>query len=206
MKPRGLGRISLLCLWVLWAGGVALAQTLPRDVRERIIAATVFITYPTGNNSASVGSGTLISPQGFILTNYHVIGYPENRRTAPRLFVGSIRFVDQPPEVRFQADVVATDPNLDLAILRITRTSNGQPIGNVTFPAVPIGDSNKLIVGAPIFVFGFQGTGCNTITLSTGVVGGFTGEDMESGGKQWIKHDAQTGPGNSGGGIFNQDG
>ena len=206
MKPRGLGRISLLCLLVLWIGGVALAQTLPRDVRERIIAATVFITYPTGNNSASVGSGTLISPQGFILTNYHVIGDLENRRIAPRLFVGTIRFVDQLPEVRFQADVVATDPNLDLAILRITRTSNGQPIGNVTFPAVPIGDSNKLIVGDPIYVFGFQGTGGNTITLSTGVVGGFTGEDMESGGKQWIKHDAQTGPGNSGGGIFNQDG
>ncbi|GEM84331.1 MULTISPECIES: serine protease [Meiothermus] len=206
MKPRGLGLLSLFCLLVWGMGGTALAQTLPRDVRERIIAATVFITYPTGTNTASVGSGTLISPQGFILTNYHVIGDLENRRIAPRLFVGTIRFVDQPPEVRYQADVVASDPNLDLAILRITRTSNGQPIGNVTFPAVPIGDSNKLIVGDPIYVFGFQGTGGNTITISTGVVGGFTGEDMVSGGKQWIKHDAQTGPGNSGGGIFNQDG
>jgi serine protease Do len=153
-----------------------------------------------------VGSGTLISPQGFILTNYHVIGDLENRRIAPRLFVGTIRFVDQPPEIRYLADVVATDPNLDLAILRIARTSDGQPVGNVTFPAVPIGDSNKLTVGDPIYVFGFQGTGGYTITFSTGVVGGFTGEDMESGGKQWIKHDAQTGPGNSGGGIFNQDG
>ncbi len=203
---KSLARISLVCLLVMWVGGAALAQSLPREVRERIIAATVFITYPTGNNSASVGSGTLISPQGFILTNYHVIGDLENRRIAPRIFVGTIRFVDQPPEVRYQADVVATDPNLDLAILRITRTSNGQPIGNTTFPAIPIGDSNKLIVGDPIYVFGFQGTGGNTITLSTGVVGGFTGEDMESGGKQWIKHDAQTGPGNSGGGIYNQDG
>lgn len=199
---KGLIRVSLLCLWVLWVGGMALAQTLPRDVRERIIAATVLIT--TGNND--VGSGTLISPQGFILTNYHVIGDLEKRRIAPRISVGTTRFVDQPPEIRYLADVVATDPNLDLAILRITRTADGQPIGNVTFPAVPIGDSNKLIVGDPIFVFGFQGTGGYTITMSTGVVGGFTGEDMESGGKQWIKHDAQTGPGNSGGGIFNQDG
>lgn len=206
MKLGGFGRIGLVFMVIFWIGGAALAQTLPREVRERIIAATVFITYPTGNNSASVGSGTLISPQGFILTNYHVIGDIQNRQIAPRIFVGTIRFVDQPPEVRFLADVVATDPNLDLAILRITRTSNGQPIGNMTFPAVPIGDSNKLIVGDPIYVFGFQGTGGNTITFSTGVVGGFTGEDMESGGKQWIKHDAQTGPGNSGGGIYNQDG
>ncbi|WP_182482472.1 S1C family serine protease, partial [Meiothermus luteus] len=181
---------------------MALAQTLPRDVRERIIAATVLIT--TGNND--VGSGTLISPQGFILTNYHVIGDLEKRRIAPRLFVGTTRFVDQPPEIRYLADVVATDPNLDLAILRITRTADGQPIGNVTFPAVPIGDSNKLIVGDPIYVFGFKATGGYTITMSTGVVGGFTGEDMESGGKQWIKHDAQIGPGNSGGGAFNGDG
>jgi serine protease Do len=205
MKP-GFGRISLLCLLVLWVWGAGLAQTLPRDVRERIIAATVFITYPVGNNSVSTGSGTLISPQGFILTNYHVIGDLENRRIVPRIFVGVVRFVDQPPEVRFLADVVAADPNLDLALLRITRTSGGQPIGNMTFPAVPIGDSNKLIVGDPIYVFGFQGTGGNTITFSSGAVGGFTGEDMESGGKQWIKHDAQTGPGNSGGGIYNQDG
>jgi len=206
MKPGRFGRISLVCLVVFWIGGAALAQTLPREVRERIIAATVFITYPTGNNSASVGSGTLISPQGFILTNYHVIGDIQNRQIAPHIFVGTIRFVDQPPEVRFLADVVAVDPNLDLAVLRITRTSNGQPIGNVTFPAVPIGDSNKLIVGDPIYVFGFQGTGGNTLTFSSGAVGGFTGEDMESGGRQWIKHNAQTGPGNSGGGVYNQDG
>jgi serine protease Do len=191
---------------VLGIWGAVQAQPLPREVRERIIAATVFITYPTGNNSASVGSGTLISPQGFILTNYHVIGDIQNRQIAPRIFVGTIRFVDQPPEVRFLADVVAVDPNLDLAVLRITRTANGQPIGNVTFPAVPIGDSNKLIVGDPIYVFGFQGTGGNTLTFSSGAVGGFTGEDMESGGRQWIKHDAQTGPGNSGGGVYNQDG
>ncbi|WP_156890689.1 hypothetical protein [Meiothermus rufus] len=71
------GRIGLVGLLALWVWGVALAQTLPREVRERIIAATVLITDGNGH-----GSGTLISPQGYILTNYHVIGDLENRRLA----------------------------------------------------------------------------------------------------------------------------
>ncbi|MDX2004701.1 MAG: serine protease [Meiothermus sp.] len=179
----------------------AQAQTLPREVRERIIAATVIIV--AGD---SLGSGTLISPQGFILTNYHVIGDIATRKVAPRLLVGTIRFVDQPPELRYLAEVVVADPNLDLAVIRITRNSSGQPVSGLSLPAMPIGDSNQLTIGDPIFVFGFQGTGGYTLTFSRGAVGGFTGEDKESGGKQWIKHDAQTGPGNSGGGVYNQDG
>lgn len=179
----------------------ALAQTLPREIREQIIRATVLIEAGDAR-----GSGTIISPQGYILTNYHVVGDIENRTIAPQIRVGVVRFVDQPPRLDYLAEVVEGDPNLDLAIIRITRTANGQPIGNVTFPAVPIGDSNKLIVGDPIYVFGFQGTGGLTISFSSGVVGGFTGEDGISGGKQWIKHDAQTGPGNSGGGVYNQNG
>jgi len=38
----------------------------------------------------------------------------------------------------------------------------------MAFPAVPIGDTNKLIVGDPMYVVGFQGTGGNTIASKTG--------------------------------------
>ncbi|HEU4742870.1 MAG TPA: serine protease [Meiothermus sp.] len=207
MKHERFGR--WIGYWLLamlvWGLLGAQAQTLSKEVRERIIAATVLITYPLGNG-LSIGSGTLISPDGYILTNYHVIGDIDSRTTAPKITVGTIRFVDQPPELKYLAEVVAADPNLDLAVIRITRLVNGQPAGKLNLPAVPIGDSNQLLVGDPIYVFGFQGTGGYTLTFSRGAVGGFTGEDKETGGKQWIKHDAQTGPGNSGGGVFNQDG
>lgn len=200
MKGWSLLGIKLLAFLLIMLTS-ALAQTLPREIREQIIRATVLIVTDGG-----LGSGTLISPQGYVLTNYHVVGNTENRTFAPQIRVGVIRFVDQPPRMDYIAEVVEGDPNLDLAIIRITRTANGQPVGNMTFPAVPVGDSNKLIVGDPIYAFGFQGTGGLTISFSSGTVGGFTGEDMLSGGKQWIKHDAQTGPGNSGGGVYNQNG
>lgn len=187
-------------------GGMSQAQTLSREVRERIIASTVLITFPIDSKTDSIGSGTIISPQGYILTNYHVIGDNDSRRIAPKIYVGTIRFVDQPPEIKYLAEVVAADPNLDLAVIRITRTADGKAVGSLNLPAVPIGDSNNLVVGDPIYVFGFQGTGGMTLSFSRGAVAGFTGEDKESGGKQWIKHDAQTGPGNSGGGVYNQDG
>ncbi|GEM86876.1 S1 family peptidase [Meiothermus granaticius] len=202
-------RLGLAHLWVLglvWMGLSVQAQTLPREVRERIVASTVLITFPIDAQTDSIGSGTLISPSGYILTNYHVIGDTDSRSIAPKIYVGTIRFVDQPPEIKYLAKVVAADPNLDLALIRIVSTADGKPVGNLNLPAMPIGDSNSLVVGDPIYVFGFQGTGGMTLSFSRGAVGGFTGEDKESGGKQWIKHDAQTGPGNSGGGVYNQEG
>jgi len=130
----------------------------------------------------------------------------DNRQIAPLLPVRLIRFVDQPPEFRYFADVVKADPNLDLALIRIARDTEGRPVTNLNLPSVKLGDSDELLPGDPIFAFGFQGTGGSTITFSSGTVGGFLGEDMQSGGKQWVKHDAQTGPGNSGGGIYNEKG
>ncbi|MER3556370.1 MAG: hypothetical protein C4331_19050, partial [Meiothermus sp.] len=99
---------------VLLCAGIGQAQTLPREIRERIIAATVLITFPIDPQTDSIGSGTIISPQGYILTNYHVIGDNDSRTVAPKIYVGTIRFVDQPPEVKYLAKVVAADPNLDL--------------------------------------------------------------------------------------------
>lgn len=204
MRHPGFGH--LLTLVFVLGGLGAQAQTLPREVRERIVASTVLITFPIDAQTDSIGSGTIISPSGYILTNYHVIGDTDSRKVAPKIYVGTIRFVDQPPEIKYLAKVVAADPNLDLAVIRIVSTTDGKPVGNLNLPAMPIGDSNSLVVGDPIYVFGFQGTGGMTLSFSRGAVGGFTGEDKESGGKQWIKHDAQTGPGNSGGGVYNQDG
>lgn len=207
MRHRGI-RLGLLgLLGVLALGPLAQAQTLSRELRERIIKATVMITPADKNGKIlGIGSGTIIDPRGYILTNYHVIGDVDNRQIAPLLPVRLIRFVDQPPEFRYFADVVKADPNLDLALIRIARDTEGRPVTNLNLPSVKLGDSDELLPGDPIFAFGFQGTGGSTITFSSGTVGGFLGEDMQSGGKQWIKHDAQTGPGNSGGGIYNEKG
>jgi len=204
MWQKLIGALALL----ISALPFAQAQTLSREIRERIILSTVMVlpTDQNGKLDGTLGSGTLISPLGYILTNYHVVGDPDNRVISPWLQIRVIRFVDQEPEFRYWGKVVAADPNLDLAIVQIVQDKNEKAVSNLNLPYVELGDSNKMIIGDPIFVFGFQGTGGMTLSFSRGSVGGFTGEDRESSGKQWMKHDAQTGPGNSGGGVYNQDG
>ncbi|WP_221091021.1 S1 family peptidase [Deinococcus aquaedulcis] len=191
---------------LLWAWGGA--QTLPREVRERIIQATVMLipADSSGRLQSSLGSGSIISPQGYILTNYHVIGDANDRVIAPLVQVRTVRFADREPEFSYWGKVVAADPNLDLAVVQIVMDKNRKAVSGLKLPFVELGDSNAMNIGDDIFVFGFQGTGGMTLTFSRGSVGGFTGEDLESSGRQWLKHDAQTGPGNSGGGAFNERG
>ncbi|WP_119672416.1 S1 family peptidase [Deinococcus sp. RM] len=187
-----------------WAG----AQALPKTVRERIIQATVMLlpTDEEGELDGSLGSGSVISPQGYILTNYHVVGDPDTRQLSKWIQVRVVQFADREPVFTYWGKVVAADPNLDLAIVQIVEDRNEKPVGKLKLPFVEVGDSNTLSIGDDIYVFGFQGTGGMTLSFSRGSVGGFTGEDLNTSGRQWVKHDAQTGPGNSGGGVFDENG
>lgn len=199
---------KIAALLLLTAFGSACAQILPQAARERIIKATVMLM-PAGEDGklqGTLGSGSVISPAGFILTNYHVVGDPDNRRLAPWILVRTIRFVDQAPVPTYWGKVVAADPNLDLAIVKIVEDKDQKAVSNLNLPFVQLGDSNTLTLGDPVYVFGFQGTGGETLSFSQGSVGGFTGDDLQSSGRQWIKHDAQTGPGNSGGGAYDVNG
>lgn len=211
MRPlKGMARAALLTASVLtpFTLGAAGAQSLPKETRERIIQATVMLlpTDQNGDLDGSRGSGSIISPQGFILTNYHVVGDPDTRQLSPWIQVRVVQFADREPVFTYWGRVVAADPNLDLAIVQIVEDRNEKPVGKLNLPFVEVGDSNTLSIGDDVFVFGFQGTGGMTLSFSRGSVGGFTGEDLSSSGRQWVKHDAQTGPGNSGGGVFDESG
>ena len=186
----------------------AQAQVLPKPTRDKIVQATVMLM-PVGKDGkleGTLGSGSVISPLGYILTNYHVIGDIKERVIAPTILIRTVKFVDQAPEPKYIGKVVAADPNLDLAIVQIVSTLDNKPLGALNLPFVELGDSNAATLGDPIYVFGFQGTGGDTLSFSSGSVGGFTGDNLVSSGRQWIKHDAQTGPGNSGGGIYDENG
>ncbi|WP_192930770.1 S1C family serine protease [Deinococcus sp. AJ005] len=188
--------------------GSAVAQVLPKATRDKIVQSTVMLM-PTGADGkidGSLGSGSVISPAGYILTNFHVIGDIDSRKVSEWILVRTVKFVDREPEPTYWGKVVAADPNLDLAVVRILETYDQKPVGALNLPFVELGDSNSLTVGDPLFVFGFPGTGGSTLTYTSGAVSGFTGEDTQGSGRQWIKHDAQTGPGNSGGGVFDEKG
>jgi len=185
---------------------------MPREVRLSILQAVVqIIPYDTATEDLVdwSGSGTIISPSGYVLTNYHVAGDLTTRRYYDwhTIWVTDPEFTDQPPEFYFWAQYVAGDPTHDLALLKIVEWYDEEPVGDdFVFPHVEVGDSNQLIPGDPITIVGYPGISGSTITFTSGLMSGWVGENFESGGKQWIKTDGKIAHGNSGGGAFDENG
>jgi S1-C subfamily serine protease len=140
------------------------------------------------------GSGTIISPTGEILTNCHVAC------GAPVLVISMTESADQPPEDRYIGEVTHYDELLDLAIIQITKDIDGNPVSPTDLPYLNLGNSNDLMLGEDIYIFGYPGVGGSTITFTTGAVSGFESAEIEGGSQRVIiKTDAEIASGNSGG-------
>src|SRR5690606_11812332 len=83
------------------------------------------------------GSGVIIDPLGFVLTNFHVVGKPEVRRMKIGLPDGGL----------YGATVLGADPGSDLAVLLLD--ARDEP-----WPSAPLGDSDALLVGEHVFAMG----------------------------------------------------
>jgi hypothetical protein len=219
MNKRKLNRIwlagmALLLASVACVGGKNTPQPVtppsnldPASIRQNLIASTVQIYGLFDRNGklvpGYVGSGTLISSDGLILTNAHVadptaVGDPESHPDA--LAVGMVSFEDKPAVFAYRAEVVAIDGYLDLAVIRIVSALDGSAINSsdLHLPYVPLGDSDQVHVGDHINIYGFPAIGGETITYTDGNISGFTAED-QVGDRAWIKTDATISGGNSGG-------
>jgi serine protease Do len=150
----------------------------------------------------SSGSGTIITKDGYILTNHHVAG------RGTRL---TVRLANRE---ELDAELIGTDPLSDLAVLKIDPASRRDP--SAPLPFAKFGDSDKLKVGDVVLAMGSpaglsqsvtKGIVANTEMISPGGSGSFTldGEDV---GElvRWIGHDAVIYGGNSGGPLVNLDG
>lgn len=133
------------------------------------------------------GSGVLISPEGHLLTNEHVISDADEIQV--KLGTGKT----------FKATVIGKDALTDLAVLKIE--------GKTAFPHVPIGDSSRLRVGEWVVAIGNPfGLG---ITVTSGVVSAINRDlsvDRSRSYKDLIQTDASINPGNSGGALINARG
>ena len=160
-----------------------------------------------GMSSAWTGSGSIVDPSGIILTNCHVANPRAMGMSSPaadRLGIAVTDRSDEPPAVTYFAEVVAQNPRLDLAVLKIVADSRGQRIRNLDLPAIPLGDSDKLDLGEQLAIIGYPGIGGDTITYTSGNVSGFSREANIARG--WIKTDATIAGGNSGGSAVSQSG
>ena len=162
-----------------------------------------------GMTSAWTGSGTIVHPQGIILTNCHVANPRAMGMSSPpadRLGIAITEKSDQAPALSYFAQVVAYDADLDLAVLRITHDVKGRKTKRLKLPSVAIGDSDGLDLGDRISIFGYPGIGGETVTFTSGNVSGFSSEKGVRSPRAWIKTDATIAGGNSGGTSVNQDG
>ncbi len=152
------------------------------------------------------GSGSIITPDGLILTNAHVV-LPDKYFAVDGLVVALTEQEDQPPVAAYFAEVLQADEALDIAVIKVTTDLDGVPVtaGNLNLPTVPMGKSNDLTLGDAMYIIGYPGIGGETITLTSGEVSGFTAE-AGRGERAFIKTSATIAGGNSGGLASNAQG
>jgi serine protease Do len=133
----------------------------------------------------SVGTGLIISADGLVLTNAHVID------RADRIMVTLSN------DEQFQADVVGRDAKTDLALIRL-KPGAGQP---AAFPVARLGDSDTLQVGEWVAAIG-NPFGLEQ-TLTIGILSGKGRALGNSPYEEYLQTDASINPGSSGGPLFN---
>jgi len=152
------------------------------------------------------GSGTIISEDGLILTNAHVV-LSDRYYEVVDLIVAITVAQDQPPKQMFYADILQADANLDLAVIKIRSNIEGRPanFAELGIPPVLLGDAQSLSLGDELIIIGYPGIGGETITLTRGEVSGFTSQE-QYGNRAFIKTSATFAGGNSGGLAATQQG
>ena len=135
----------------------------------------------------ALGSGVIVDPSGIIITNNHVIA----EATEIRVSTADGR--------EFPTEIVLSDPDTDLAVLRITET------GGRTFPAIQFADSESLEVGDLVLAIGNPfGIGQ---TVTSGIVSALARSGVGVSDFQFfIQTDAAINPGNSGGALVDMSG
>jgi serine protease Do len=139
---------------------------------------------PRAHREGGLGSGVVVSQDGYILTNNHVV----DGATDVRVTLADRR--------EFKAKVIGTDPKTDVAVLKI-EASNLTPI--------TVGDSSKLQIGDAVLAIGNPYGIGQTVTMGIVSATGRAHLDIEDY-EDFIQTDASINPGNSGGALVNDRG
>ncbi len=196
---------------VLLVCAPARAQEMSDRAIERCTRAAVRIQVETAGGT-SVGSGSIIDADGYVLTNFHVVGHvrhgehggPGTFYDAEHVQIATVSSARDTATPRYVGRVVRGDVRLDLALVRITANADGTPLpADATFPTVPLATTDALRPGASLWAFGFP-LGVRTINVTGGHMTGFQMSDASL--VSWIRTDAEFNPGNSGGMLVDRQG
>jgi serine protease Do len=173
----------------------AAADSAVRDVYRAASPAVVFILATDGGTQGAGGAGSILTPDGLVLTNNHVVAVEGADRPYKivAVFLKPAR-VSGDPHVDLarplEAKVVARSPALDLAVLKIEKPP-------APLPTIPLGDSGAVAVGDPVAAIGHP-EGGGMWTLTTGAISG----TKLFGSQQTFQTEASLNRGNSGGPLL----
>lgn len=137
-------------------------------------------------NNAVVGSGTIVSPDGYIITNKHVIEDAGKEDVKVKLYNGKI----------YRCFIESQNSRLDLALLKIN--ADVRNLSYLTFE-----DVKNIKVGDRVYAVGNPlGEKLTEFTVTSGIISGFRRE----GNIDYVQTDAALNPGNSGGPLVNNAG
>ena len=144
---------------------------------------------PQSREQKGSGSGVIIRPDGYIVTNNHVV----SGATSIMVTLNNNQ--------QYEATVVGTDPVTDVAIIKVDATG---------LPTIPMGDSDKLRLGEWVLAIGSPLGAQLRSTITAGIVSA-KGRSMPDGSgefkiESFIQTDAAVNPGNSGGALVNKKG
>ena len=157
-------------------------------------ASSYYSLFSGGGTQQSAGTGMIVTKDGYVLTNKHVIDG-----------ASKVQVITDAGDTYTDVEIVGTDPLNDVAYLKIKNAKD--------LPTVTLGDSKTIAVGQPVLAIG-NALGAYQNTVTQGVISG-TGRSLEAGDSNgqnketltdMLQTDAAINPGNSGGPLVNAAG
>ena len=155
-----------------------------------IYRSVIKLRYEESPSRAFLGSGVVISADGFVLTNNHVIENLNFGTAFGEITAYQLTEIDEPPTCTYPTELLVRNDQYDLAILKLAdfHTENF-----VSILEAPVFSPKR--IEEQIRVVGYPGLGGETLTVTRGIVSGF---DQDKN----LKTDAEINHGNSGGAAF----
>lgn len=174
-------------------------------VRPSIVGITVeysvnsifYRNYTTNSTAKAEGSGILISEDGYILTNNHIVNSSSNSSYYEVGKANKVTVYLYNDETAYDAEIIGTDEQTDLAVIKINKTG---------LQAAELGDSDSVQVGEFSMAIG-NPLGMQS-SVTAGMISAINREVTDSDGKTYtlIQTDAAINSGNSGGALVNSKG
>lgn len=179
--------------------GIGVAQKiLPSivGIRVEFPVNSIFLNQ-SGSTATAEGSGIIISEDGYILTNNHVVSSASSSSYYSLGEASKISVYLYNDSTAYEASIVGTDEETDLAVIKIDKTG---------LTAAELGDSDSVAVGEFAMAVG-NPLGMQS-SITAGVISGVNREVTDSDGKTFtvIQTDAAINSGNSGGALVNSQG